>query len=61
MAGVIEQFKNVLNRFVEATAVMIVTTCLIPVIVILFFAWIVKILFDVPIILPAQLWKPKRK
>ena len=61
VAGVIEQFKNVLNRFVEATAVMIVTTCLIPVLVILFFAWIVKILFDVPIILPAPLWKPKRK
>ena len=33
VAGMIEQFKNILNRFVEATAVMIVTTCLIPVLV----------------------------
>lgn len=61
VAGVIDQFKNVLNRFVEATAVMIVTTCLIPVLVILFFAWIVKTLFSVPLVFPPQLAKPKRK
>ena len=60
VAGVVEQFKNVLNRFIEATAVMIVTTCLIPVLVILFFAWLVKILFNVPIVLPARLPKPKK-
>jgi len=60
VAGVIEQFKNVLNRFVEATAVMIVTTCLIPVLVILFFAWIVKTLFNIQIILPTPPLKPKK-
>lgn len=49
---VVEQFKNVLNRFIEAAAVLIVTTCLIPVLVILFFVWLVKTLFDVQIILP---------
>lgn len=61
VAGVIEQFRNVLNRFVEATAVMIVTTCLIPILVILFFAWVVKTLFNVPIILPTILPKPPKK
>lgn len=61
VAGVIEQFRNVLNRFIEATAVMIVTTCFIPILVILFFIWIVKTLFHIQIILPAQLPKPKRK
>lgn len=61
VAGVIDQFKNVLNRFIEATAVMIVTTCLIPILVILFFVWIVKMLFSVPIILPGYLAKPKKK
>lgn len=60
VAGVVEQFKNLLNRFIEATAVMIVTTCLIPLLVLLFFAWIVKTLFNVQIILPAQLPKPKK-
>ena len=61
VAGVIDQFKNVLNRFVEATAVMIVTTCLVPILVILFFVWIIKTLFNIPIILPAHLPRPKKK
>ena len=60
VAAVVEQFKNVLNRFVEATAVMIVTTCLIPVLVILFFAWIVKTLFNIQVVLPAPPLKPKK-
>lgn len=60
VAGVVEQFKNLLNRFIEATAVMIVTTCLIPLLVIVFFVWIVKTLFNVQIILPTSLPKPKR-
>ena len=60
VAGVIDQFKNVLNRFVEATAVMIVTTCLIPILVILFFVWIVKTLFNIQIVLPAHMPKPKK-
>ena len=59
VSGVIEQFKNVLNRFIEATAVLVVTTCLIPLLVILFFVWIAKTLFDVQIILPAS--PPRRK
>lgn len=61
IAVVIDQFKNVLNRFVEATAVMVVTTCLIPILVILFFAWMVKTLFGIPIVIPALPAKPKRK
>ena len=60
VAGVVEQFKNLLNRFIEATAVMIVTTCLIPLLVILFFVWIVKTLFNVQIILPVNPPKPKQ-
>ena len=60
VAGVVEQFKNLLNRFIEATAVMIVTTCLIPLLVIVFFVWTVKTLFNVQIILPPSLPKPKR-
>lgn len=60
VAGVVEQFKNLLNRFIEATAVMIVTTCLIPILVIVFFVWIVKTLFNVQIILPTSLPKSRR-
>lgn len=60
VAGVIEQFKNMLNRFIEATAVMIVTTCLIPILVILFFLWIAKTMFSLPIVIPTQLPKLKK-
>lgn len=60
VSGVIGQFKSVLNRFVEAAAVMIVTTCLIPILVILFFVWIVKTVFNVQIVLPTHIPKPKK-
>jgi hypothetical protein len=60
VAGVVEQFKNLLNRFIEATAVMIVTTCLIPLLVIVFFVWIVKTLFNVQIIIPPSIPRSKR-
>lgn len=60
VAGVVDQFKNLLNRFIEATAVMIVTTCLIPLLVIVCFVWIVKTLFNVQIIVPTSLPKSKR-
>lgn len=60
VAGVVEQFKNLLNRFIEATAVMIVTTCLIPILVIVFFIWIVKTLFNIQIIFPENLPKPRK-
>lgn len=60
VAGVVDQFKNLLNRFIEATAVMIVTTCLIPILVIVFYVWIVKTLFNVQVILPSSLPRPKK-
>lgn len=61
VAGVIEQFKNLLNRFIEATAVMIVTTCLIPLLVLLFFVWLIKMLFNVQITVPGTLTHPMKK
>ena len=39
--------SNILNRFVETLAVMIVTSCVIPLAVLLFFLWIIKILTGV--------------
>ena len=32
--------SNILNRFVETLAVMIVTSCIIPLLVLLFFFWV---------------------
>ena len=40
--GMVDKASTVLNRFVETLAVMIVTSCLIPILVLLCFLWIVK-------------------
>ena len=37
-----EKAATVLNRFVESLAVMIVTSCVIPILVLLFFIWVTK-------------------
>ena len=44
ITGTGDQVKRVLNNFIDALAVMIVTSCLIPILVMLFFIWLVKIL-----------------
>ena len=43
----VEQLKTVLNRFIEALAVMLVTSCLIPILVLLLFAWLVKLMLGI--------------
>lgn len=47
---------DTVNRLVEALAVMIVTSCLIPILVMLFFVWIVKATFsiDLPVVRGTQ-------
>ena len=40
--SLIEKASQILNRFVETLAVMIVTSCLIPMLVLVFFMWIVR-------------------
>ena len=36
--------ENVLNNFIEALAILLVTSCFIPILVLLFFMWLVKML-----------------
>lgn len=43
---VVDYVTSLLSRFIEAIAVMIVTSCLIPILVIVFFLWIIKVLFS---------------
>ena len=38
-----ERVKTLISRFLEALAVLLVTSCLIPILVLLFFVWIVKL------------------
>lgn len=60
VARVIKQFKNLLNRLIEAAAVTIVTTCLIPIMVVIFFIAVIKALFNVPINVKPQELMPKK-
>ena len=45
VSGVLDQLGNMLNRFLEALAVMLVTSCLIPVLVLVLFVWLLKLLW----------------
>lgn len=47
----LEKAKNTMSNLIEATAVMVVTSCIIPVLVLLFAFWVLKMLFgiDIPI------------
>lgn len=46
--------QNVLNNFIEALAVMIITSCVIPILVILLFIWIIKLTLGINIDLPKR-------
>ena len=53
--GVTEQvdnFKTILSDFVEAAAVLIVTSCVIPLAVMLFFIWLLRMIVGVNITVP---------
>ncbi len=43
----VEYVSGMLSHFIEALAVMIVTSCVLPVLVILFFIWMIKTVFAV--------------
>ena len=43
----VQKVENSLKHFIEAVAVMIITSCVIPMLVLLLFFWMVKIVLDV--------------
>lgn len=48
----VDKLKSVLNDFLVALAVMLVTSCLIPVLVLVFFVWLVKLFLGVDLPAP---------
>ena len=60
VTGAKVNLENTLNRFIEAIAVMLVTSCVIPILVLLFFVWLVKLVLGVNITLP-QMGKKKKE
>lgn len=46
--------EKVLNNFIEALAVMIITSCVIPIVVLVFFVWLVKMILGIDVQLPRK-------
>ena len=53
ISSAVEGAQESLNQFIESLAVMLVTSCLIPILVLLFYFWVAKILLGVNIDIPA--------
>lgn len=49
---IVDYVTGLLSRFIEAIAVMLVTSCLIPILVIVFVGWLLKLLFNIDLSLP---------
>lgn len=49
--------ENVLNNFIEALAILLVTSCLIPILVLIFFVWLVKMLLGLNTDIPTSVRK----
>lgn len=54
VTGILDTAKRWVARLIEAFAVMIVTNCVIPVVVLLFFVWIINVLMGLNIEIPAR-------
>jgi superfamily I DNA/RNA helicase len=53
--------KNALSVFIDAIAVLLITTCVIPILVIFFFLWIIKLIFGLNIdFSTARKWIPMK-
>ncbi len=55
----VERLRDVLNDFIESLAVMIVTSCVIPVVVLVLFVWLIRALFGIDISLPSRITHPR--
>lgn len=49
---VIKKGEELLNKFIDAIAILLITSCVIPIVVLFAFIWLVKIVFSVNIPLP---------
>lgn len=57
VAGLLEKGEKLLNHFVETIAVMLVTACVIPILVLVFMIWLVQMLFGIKINVPKEMPK----
>ena len=54
VSGLMKKGETLFHHFIEIVAVMMVTSCLIPIVVLLFMFWIVRIIFGIQINMPKE-------
>ncbi|MDD3220672.1 MAG: hypothetical protein PHC41_16100 [Lachnospiraceae bacterium] len=59
VSKITQKIQDALNNFIEAIAIMIVTSCLIPILVLLFFVWLIKVILGIDVPLPNYAKKKK--
>ena len=52
VSAAIDSVKNILNNFIEAVAIMLITSCVIPILMIFIFVWLINALTGLNITLP---------
>ena len=55
VTGLLEKGETLLNHFIETIAVMLVTACVIPILVLLFMIWVVQMLFGIKVNVPKDM------
>ena len=45
--NIIEKLKQILNEFIDAVAILIITTCVMPILMFMFVLWVIKFMFGV--------------
>lgn len=53
--GALDWAKKALSRFIESIAILIITNCLIPLLPLFFFIWLIKLLFGIELHMP-RIW-----
>lgn len=57
--GLTEEAQSSLKNFIEALAVMLVTSCVIPLLVLVFFVWLMRVILGINIDVPAGVLVPR--
>lgn len=52
VSGLVKKGEQALSNFIDAIAILLITSCFIPIIVLIFFIWIIKMIFGINISLP---------
>ena len=52
VTSAVDSVKNILNNFIEAVAIMMITSCVIPILMLVVFAWLMNTLAGLNITFP---------